>query len=288
MDGKISIDAAKCTQCGLCAQVCFLNYETGPDGKVRPKETLACCAACGHCLAVCPADAISHPLLKAGSCEPLRESDRPRYEQYLGFLKMRRSRREFKDQPVPRELIEKLLAAGAQAPNGLNRHNVRYTVITDRAVLGELSARVLAMTEKLMSLLRNPLGKAFFKLFRPGLYEEMSFFFPLFDQLANLKGRDLVCYDAPCAILVHTPASDLCGSEDAVYAAANIQYAAETLGLGTCVIGFITGPVNEDKGLKALVRLPAGHKVHTSLVVGYPKFRYAKAAAKAPPNVDYL
>ncbi|OGS36349.1 MAG: hypothetical protein A3J82_08870, partial [Elusimicrobia bacterium RIFOXYA2_FULL_69_6] len=281
-------DPAKCTQCGLCVQVCFLNYEKGPDGKVRPKEELACCAACGHCLAVCPADAISHPLLPQGAGEPLRESDRPSYEQYLGFLKMRRSRREFKDQPVPRELIDKLLAAGVQAPNGLNRHNVCYTVVTDRAVLGELSSRALAMTEKLMALLRNPFGRAFIKLFRPGLCEEMSFFFPLMDQLAGLKGRDLICYGAPCAILVHTPATDLCGSEDAVYAAANIQYAAETIGLGTCVIGFITGPVNEDKGLKALVRLPAGHKVHTSLVVGYPKFRYIKAAAKAPPQADYI
>lgn len=288
MAENISIDPARCTQCGLCAEVCFLNYENGEDGKVRPKGKMVCCAACGHCLAVCPADAISHPLLKAGSCEPLRESDRPSYEQYLGFLKMRRSRREFKDQPVPRELIEKLLAAGAQAPNGLNRHNVHYTVVTDRAVLGELGARALAMTGKLMSMLGNPLWRAFFKLFRPGLVEEMRFFLPLMDQLAGLKDRDLVCYGAPCAILVHTPASDLCGSEDAVYAAANIQYAAEALRLGTCVIGFITGPVNEDKGLKRLVRLPAGHKVHTSLVVGYPKFSYLKAAAKAPPNVDYL
>ncbi|MBI5239933.1 MAG: nitroreductase family protein [Elusimicrobia bacterium] len=288
MDGKISIDAAKCTDCGLCAQVCFLNYEKGEDGKVRPKEGLLCCAACGHCAAVCPVGAITHPLLPAGACEPLHEADRPTYEQYMGFLRMRRSRREFKDQPVPREAIAKLLAAANQAPNGLNRHNVHYTVITDRAVLRELSSRVLAGTGKLMALLRNPLGKAFFRFFKPAVYHELQFFLPLMDQLASLKSRDLVCYDAPCAILVHTAEGDLCGPEDAVYAAANIQYAAEALGLGTCVIGFITNPVNADKGLKALVRLPDGHKVHTSLVVGYPQFRYLRAAAKAAPKADYI
>lgn len=289
MDDRISIDAAKCTGCGLCVKVCWLDYETGQDGKVRTREPLVC-AACGHCLAICPTGAITHPRLPASGFEPLDESDRPTYERYLGFLKMRRSRREFKDQPVPREVVEKLLAAGAQAPNGLNRRNVHYTVITDRAVLRELSARVTAGTKKLAALLRGPAGRFLFRLLKPKVYHELEFFLPLLEQLSDGKfsERDLICYDAPCAILVHTPEADLCGGEDAVYAAANIQYAAETLGLGTCVIGFITNPVNEDKGLKALVRLPAGHKVQTSLVVGYPQFRYSKAAAKAEPKADYL
>ncbi|MDD5627767.1 MAG: nitroreductase family protein [Elusimicrobia bacterium] len=289
MDERIRIDAARCTSCGLCVKVCFPNYGTGPDGKVMTRPELFC-AACGHCLAVCPADAISHPRVQSAACTPLREADRPSYEQYLGFLRMRRSRREFKDQPVPREVIAKLLAAGAQAPNGLNRQNVHYTVITDRAVLKELSARVTAGMGRLAALLRNPAGRFFFRLFQPRVYRELEFFLPLLEQVSagKLSGRDLVCYDAPCAILVHTAAADLCGCEDAVYAAANIQYAAETLGLGTCVVGFITNPVNEDKALRALVRLPAGHRVQTSLVVGYPQFRYAKAPPKAEPQADYV
>ena len=72
-----------------------------------------------------------------------------------------------------------------------------------------------------------------------------------------------------------------------VFAAANIQYAAETLGLGTCCIGFITGPVNADKGLKKLVGLPADHKVQTSLIVGYPQFKYARSVPKSKANVTF-
>ena len=139
-------------------------------------------------------------------------------------------------------------------------------------------------------MLRHPAGRLLFRLLQPRAFRDLAPFLPLAGLLdaGRLPVRDWVAYGAPCAILVHTPEQDLCGAEDAVYAAANIQYAAETLGLGTCVIGFITGPVNADRGLRALVRLPPGHRVHTSLVAGYPRFRYRKAAPKAEPAADFL
>ena len=102
------------------------------------------------------------------------------------------------------------------------------------------------------------------------------------------QSPDVVAYNAPCAILVHTTKDDLCGAEDSVYAASNIQYAAETLGLGTCCIGFITGPVNADKNLKKLVQLPPDHKVRTSLVVGYPQFKYTKSVPKSAARAHYI
>jgi len=290
MSEKIIIDESKCTGCMLCAKVCFINYEPGDGGKVRTRQTPLLCAACGHCVAICPTGAITHPNVPTADCEPLDEANRPTYEQFMGFLKMRRSRREFKDQDIPREVIEKLLDAAVQAPNGLNRRNVHYTVITDRAVLKELTDKVTEQTAKLCKLLRKPIGRFIFKTLQRRVYNELEFFLPLMEQISDgqYSDMDLVAYNAPCAILVHTTADDMCGAEDAVYAAANIQYAAETLGLGTCCIGFITGPVNADKGLAKLVGLPQDHKVQTSLIVGYPQFRYSKSAPKAKANVRYV
>lgn len=290
MDEKIIIDESKCTGCMLCAKVCFINYESGDDGKVRTRETPLMCAACGHCVAICPTGAITHPKVSNSECEPLDEANRPTYDQFMGFLKMRRSRREFKDQDVPGEVIEKLLDAATQAPNGLNRKNVHYTIITNRAVLKKLTDTVMEQTDKLCKLLRRPVGRAVFKLLRPRVYRELEFFLPLMEQIgaAQHSGTDLVAYNAPCAILVHTAADDMCGAEDSVFAAANIQYAAETLGLGTCCIGFITGPVNADKALKKLVDMPEDHKVQTTLIVGYPQFRYTKSVPKTKANARYI
>lgn len=289
MADKIIIDELKCTNCGLCVKVCLLNYEP-VDGKVTTREKPLLCASCGHCVAICPTGAILHPSVSNDDCEALDEANRPSYEQFMGFLKMRRSRREFRDQEVPREVIEKLLAAAVEAPNGLNRHNVCYTVITDRQVMKHMSEAIMEQISRLCWLMARPWGKAMFKLLQPRAYRELEFFLPLMDYLARLRGSsvDLVAYDAPCCVLVHTTRDDMCGAEDSVFAAANIQYAAETLGLGTCCIGFITGTVNADKSLKKLVSLPAGHKVQTCLIVGYPEFKYSKSAPKADPNVNYV
>ena len=290
MSEHILIDESKCTGCLLCAKVCFVNYQATENGKVTALETPTMCAACGHCVAICPTGAITHPRVPNSDCEPLDEANRPTYDQFMGFLKMRRSRREFKDKEIPREVIDKLLAAAVQAPNGINRKNVCYTVITDRHVLKELTGKIINQTAQLVKLLKNPIGRFIFRLFNADFYRELRFFLPLMEQIGSFKesGIDLVAYNAPCLILVHTTKNDMCGNEDSVFAAANIQYAAETLGLGTCCIGFITGPVNSDKGMKKLVHLPPGHKVHTSLVVGYPEFKYAKSAPKAEARVDWV
>lgn len=290
MAGKILIDESKCTGCLLCAKVCFVNYQPADNGKARTLETPLLCAECGHCVAVCPTGAITHPGVPDSDCERLDEANRPTYDQFMGFLRMRRSRREFKDQEVQRELIDKLLAAAVQAPNGINRKNVCYTVITDRRVLKEMAGKITDQTVKLVKLLKNPVGRSIFKLFNASLYGELAFFLPLMEHIGDLResGQDLVAYNAPCTILVHTTKDDMCGSEDSVYAASLIQYAAETLGLGTCCIGFITGPVNSDKALKELVGLPKDHKVHTSLVVGYPEFKYGRSVPKAKANVTYV
>ncbi len=46
--------------------------------------------------------------------------------------------------------------------------------------------------------------------------------------------------------------------------------------------------VNTDKGLKQLVELPPGHKVHTTLIVGYPEFVYKRSVPKAAARVNWV
>ncbi|MBI5624768.1 MAG: nitroreductase family protein [Elusimicrobia bacterium] len=281
---KISIDREKCTACGRCVEVCNINFSEGEDGKPAVPDPPGPCILCGHCLAVCPVGAITHTGLAGTGFDP--PGRRPTYEELMALLESRRSRREFTEKPLSEGEIASLLAAAAQAPNGCNKRNVCYTVVTDKAVLKELSLKVGKQTGWLADKLESPVWRAALNLVWGRTLKEFEPLLPLLKPMAEetLKGHDMVLYHAPCAILIHTSKYNTCGAEDAVYCGANILLAAETLGLGTCVIGFLTEPINNDRGLRELVRVPKDHKVRTSIIVGHPAFGYSQGVRRPSPE----
>ena len=61
--------------------------------------------------------------------------------EFYDVLKTRRSIRQYKDDPVPRETLNRILEAGRIAPSWCNRQCWRYIVVSDpaqRKMLGEL------------------------------------------------------------------------------------------------------------------------------------------------------
>ena len=72
------------------------------------------------------------------------------------------------------------------------------------------------------------------------------------------------------------PDDDAFGRDDATYAAYNLILAAESMGLGTCLIGYFIFALDQSEDLRRMLSLPAGRKVEVALVVGYPKFRFRR------------
>ncbi len=287
---SITIAAEKCNGCGICLQMCPLgNFAQGDDGRVYPAEGLFC-FSCGHCVAVCPTGAMSHRDLDPSGFEPLSESDRLTFDQLLRFLKMRRSRREFKPDPIPREAIEKLLLAAVEAPSAINNQSVQYTAVSDPEALKTLSDRAASAVAKMARMMRNPLFRGFMRIFAGAMLEDMKKFGPLMDLIARLQaqGRDMILYDAPCLLLLHAPRSDMCAPMDANFSAENILLAAETLGLGACVIGFIYEPMNRDPVMKRAAGIPKDHKVFSAIALGYPRLEYRAAPPKNPPTARFV
>ena len=56
-DARAVIDPEKCTNCGLCARVCFQQAPVERDGVTRVRAER--CVGCGLCVSVCPQDAIT-------------------------------------------------------------------------------------------------------------------------------------------------------------------------------------------------------------------------------------
>jgi ferredoxin len=63
------------------------------------------CISCGHCVAICPKDAISHFEIKKNHLYEINTGFLPDYEQVSELIKARRSIRVFKKKQVDKNYI---------------------------------------------------------------------------------------------------------------------------------------------------------------------------------------
>lgn len=131
----------------------------------------------------------------------------------------RRSIRAYKSDPVPKDLIERILNAAMWAPSGKNLQNWHFFVLQ-----GEMRDRYLTHSQKAWQASREILEK---KL-KPSLYQFTERFFYTLGNAPVL----IFAYNRP------NPDENNQTSLGSVYMAVqNLLLAAEAEGLGTCAMG---------------------------------------------------
>jgi nitroreductase/NAD-dependent dihydropyrimidine dehydrogenase PreA subunit len=294
--GQITIDYAKCNGCGLCVEVCGDKEYKIIKGKVVPSGTSVFgCIACGHCMAVCPEDAIkiNGRTLSQGDMFLLsKEPARADYPRFLTLLQSRRSIRKFKDQEVTDDLVEKIMEAACTAPMGIPPSDVNVLVMKGKEkghrfasdFCNFLESQQWMVSNWFLAMMRPFWGKKTDELFR-------KFLRPLFKVYVSSmkKGDNAVTYDAPLTIYFY--GSPYCDPADPVIAATYAMLAAESLGLGTCMIGGIH-PFLQYGGAAARFRAKHGIRYKTQgglfLIIGYPKVKFKKGIRRTFANVDHL
>lgn len=91
------------------------------------------------------------------------------------------------------------------------------------------------------------------------------------------RGEDVVFYGAPAVLIFHhSPYADLA---DASIACTYAMLAAESLGLGTTMIG--GAPLlQRDRNLCRRLGIPVGNKPTIALILGHPAVSYRRAIAR--------
>ena len=171
----------------------------------------------------------------------------------LAAMKSRRTVRQFRDQAVEEEKIQKILEAGRYSPTGGNSQNVSYIILGSRQAEAEAICT---------GLFRNAT-----KI--PGRNASFAERFRITD--------DFFFKGAPLVILV-TGVS----SVDAGLASAYMEIMAESLGLGVLYSGFFVMCSRLSRKLRRLIRLPRRHKVVTCMVIGYPAVKYQRIVPRKP------
>ena len=136
------VNLETCTGDGICAEICPEDILEMVDEKAATVENRAgACILCGQCVAVCPTESLAMPKLRMEDFHRLGRMPFG-YEEFFDFLRSRRSVRTFKDKPVERGVIEKILDAAATAPMGFPPHSTEVIVIDDREELDFLLERL--------------------------------------------------------------------------------------------------------------------------------------------------
>jgi ferredoxin len=141
-----TIDPEKCNRDEICVKACPAKVirMISPDGMPEASPDFEeYCLTCGHCVAVCPTEALSLNWLTPGNCPPLHKEISLTREQAEQFLRSRRSIRNFKDKPVEREKLEKLLEMACFAPSAKNNQPWHWTVVEDPIEVRRLAGMVI-------------------------------------------------------------------------------------------------------------------------------------------------
>jgi nitroreductase/NAD-dependent dihydropyrimidine dehydrogenase PreA subunit len=283
----ITIDEDRCTLCGRCVDICpgeVLQARQDAIEIARPDW----CNLCGHCVAVCADDAIG-----AGTDESLAlPSERPvTPEQLMYLVRARRSTRKYKGDPVPKRLLEQVIEAARYAPTGANMQSMHFTVVEDPEKIGAIQARVVKNLDGRVGEW-EALAEAHETEGAP-IPEELKIRVEVRHRYRELvdkaqSGRDVIFYDAPVVIFLHSDPTGVTPKDDANLMAMGMMLMAESLGLGTCLIGLLNAAAVADERIGELIGLPRGHQVQTSMILGYPAVEFSRAPGRRATRVSWM
>lgn len=158
----------------------------------------------------------------------------------------RRSIRKYEDRAIDAQTLEALLEAAFQAPSARNSQPWHLTLLTDPDAIQSLSDDGIAL---LSSMSPEPLP-----------YTHLF-------------------HHAPCVIAIANDAQNDWSPVDVGIMSQTIALAAQSLGLGSCIIGLIkplfhpdVNPAAKDAEAKYYARfgVPEGYRIGLAVALGYP------------------
>ena len=262
-----SVNEELCTRCGLCVRDCpsmIITQSGKTPPKISRKDSLNC-IQCQHCLAICPTAAISIFKKKPEDSLPLSAGSMPDFEQMNLLVRGRRAVRHYKDENVDAELLKRILAATANAPSGVNRHQLTFSVIDDRKVMQAFRERTLSDLAAADKAGRIPEHFGYLKE-APSAYAKDK--------------TDIIFRTAPHALIVSAGPGSVCPNEDAILALAYFELLAQSAGLGAVWWGIFKMLMAVLPDLRPRLGIPDDHTYCYAMLFGAPAVKYARTVQR--------
>ena len=277
---NIEINYEICTRCGLCSKACGSKRIAIGEDKKPYKIISAGCNDCGHCVAVCPENAIRNNRMDMKEFMEIVDPEIS-IEQFTHLVRNRRSIRNYKKAPLKKEHIDKILGAVNYIPTGSNKQSLRYKFITDPDLLMRIKT-AMASKIRIVSKLINSFPVRFFV--KEKSRRSMHKMIELWD-----NGDDSFLRGAPCLLVIYSEEKYFKISKwDAGIASNTIDLAAQTLGVATLMNGYFVVLAERYKSIKKLVQIPQKQTILAAICLGYPDIKYKKTVYRRPLDVKIM
>lgn len=166
--------------------------------------------------------------------------------EVLNAIADRRSTRGFEpDTPLTKEQLDALISAATASPSALNLQSWHFTFCSDQTTIGAIETEV---------------GRIIMAGSDEGAKQRM-------------KARDMkVFYNAPTVVFISSDAQSCWSPFDAGIAAENIVLAAQSMGLGSVIVGMCKLAFEGDDGEKfaQMLQFPQGYQFSLAVTLGTP------------------
>ena len=189
--------------------------------------------------------------------------------EVLEAIRNRRSVRSYKPDPIPRDVLKKIIEAGNMAPTGVRRQPWRFVVVENPEFKRKLR-------QTAFKFLEGPLKEK-----TPDIYKTWKFMRSRFEEP--------IYHSAPVILFVIGTATRWKDTEatDCALASQNIMLAACSLGIGSCMVGLGRMGLTDDPEIVEALELKEGETLYQPIVLGYPD-QYPEPPRKKPPVVKWI
>ena len=184
----------------------------------------------------------------------IKKGEHQMSEQVLSTIKNRSSARAYSTEQLTTEELTTILEAGLMAPTGINRQEIHFTVVKgDNPVLAELD-----------------------------------------EEKRRLKGQEVqphnFYYEAPVVFFLSAEDGFRWSKVDSGIAVENMVIAAESLGLGTLILGCVHKALNGEKKdyFSEKLQIPEGYSFEIALAVGHKTDNKKPHEFNFESNVTFL
>lgn len=168
----------------------------------------------------------------------------------------RRSIRDYKSEPVDREIMAKVLECGIYAPSAMNSQGWAVRVVDAPDFIEGITNIAVAQ--------------------RP--------------EMAQQEGFRNIFRNAPTVAFIAIPEHSYSGEFDSGLLAENMMLSAWSMGIGSCCLGSVVPVMNSEEAKPYLERLnlPEGYKLMVAIGFGYPAQDIPAAPARDASKAYYV